>query len=150
MQWYQFEPGAGVGVVRRMCAWQTNSYEFYAKSPDLASMLLEVIHSDVCGPMQTSTFGGKRYFVTFIDEYSHYCVVYLLKSKSEVAEKFAQFVALAETQTGLRVRTLRIYNRGEYITSKMSKFCTNHGIMQRFTPPYTPQLNCRKNEPSTG
>ena len=52
------------------------------------------------------TFSGKRYFATFIDEYSHLCVVILLKSKSEVATKFAEFVAWAETQTGKRVKTL--------------------------------------------
>ncbi|GMF45581.1 unnamed protein product [Phytophthora lilii] len=60
--------------------------------------------------MQTSTFGGKRYFVTFIDEYSHFCVVYLLRNKSEVADKFAEFVAFAETQTGKVVKTLRSDN----------------------------------------
>ena len=65
------------------------------KSPDQAKKLLEVIHSDVCEPMQTTTFRGKRYFVTFIDEYFHYCVVFLLKKKSEVAPKFAEFVAWA-------------------------------------------------------
>ena len=52
-------------------------------------MLLEDIHSDVFGLMKTPTFGGKRYFVTFIDEYSHYCVVFLLQNKFEVAIKFA-------------------------------------------------------------
>ena len=58
-----------------------------------------------------------------------------------MTENFAQFVALAETQTGLRVRTRRSDNDGEYISSKKFKFCANHGIMQRFTPPYTPQLH---------
>uniref|UniRef100_A0AAV1VI65 Integrase catalytic domain-containing protein n=1 Tax=Peronospora matthiolae TaxID=2874970 RepID=A0AAV1VI65_9STRA len=62
--------------------------------------LLEVIHSDVCGPMSMATFSGKRYFMTFIDDKSRYCVVYLLKSKSEVAAKFMEYAAMAETQTG--------------------------------------------------
>ncbi|GMG39212.1 unnamed protein product [Aspergillus oryzae] len=87
---------------------------YMPKSPNHAKKLLEVVHSDVCGPMQTSTFGGKRYFVTFIDEYSHFCVVYLLRNKSEVADKFAEFVAFAETQTGKVVKTLRSDNGGEY------------------------------------
>ena len=65
-----------------------------------------MIHSDVCGPMSVATFSGKRYFVTFIDDKSRYCMVYLLKNKSEVATKFAEFVALAETQTGKQVKTL--------------------------------------------
>ncbi|KAG3044231.1 hypothetical protein PI125_g27222 [Phytophthora idaei] len=111
------------------------------KSPKHARKLLEVIHSDVCGPMQTSTFSGKRYFVTFIDEYSHFCVVYLLRNKSEVADKFAGFVALAETQTGKVVETLRSDNGGGYTSGEMAKFCKRHGIHQKFTPPYTPKSN---------
>ncbi|POM79706.1 Integrase catalytic core protein [Phytophthora palmivora] len=101
---------------------------YMPKSPNHAKKLLEVIHSDVCGPMKTSTFSGKKYFVTFIDEYSQFCVVYLLRNKSEVAAKFAEFVAFAETQTGGRVRTLRVKqlrsdNGGEYKSREMAKFC---------------------------
>ncbi|KAG6616434.1 gag-pol polyprotein [Phytophthora cinnamomi] len=70
---------------------------YMLKSQNRAKKLLEVIHSDVCGPMKTQTFSGKKYFATFIDEYSHFCVVYLLQNKSEVAAKFAKFVAFAET-----------------------------------------------------
>ncbi|KAG6615828.1 retrovirus-related pol polyprotein from transposon tnt 1-94 [Phytophthora cinnamomi] len=91
--------------------------------------------------MAKSTFGGKRYFVTFIDDKSHFCVVYLMRNKSEVAAKFAEFVALAETQTGKRVKTLRSDNGGEYTSREMAKFCSDRGIVQKFTPPYTPQLN---------
>ena len=66
--------------------------------PNRAKEVLEVIHSDICGPMQTATLSGKPDFFTFIDENSHYCVTYLLKNNSEVAEKFAHFVALVETR----------------------------------------------------
>ncbi|KAG6590589.1 Gag-Pol polyprotein [Phytophthora cinnamomi] len=114
---------------------------YMKSSPNRAKQVLEVVHSDVCGPMQTSTFGGKRYFVTFIDDKSHFCVVYLMRNKSEVAAKFAEFVALAETQTGKRVKTLRSDNGGEYTSREMAKFCSDRGIVQKFTPPYTPQLN---------
>ena len=103
--------------------------------------MLEVIHSDVCGPMQTPTFSGKRYFVTFIDDKYHFCKVFLLRNKSEVAAKFSDFVAFAETQTGNRVKSLRSDNGGEYTSGNMAKFCSAHGIVQTFTPPYTPQLN---------
>ena len=114
----------------------------YAKSSlNRAKQVLEVIHSDVCGPMQTPTFSGKRYFVTFIDDKSHFCKVYLLSNKSEVPAKFADFVAFAETQTGKRIKTIRSDNGGEYTSRDMAKFCSDRGIVQTFTPPYTPQLN---------
>uniref|UniRef100_A0AAV1UD57 Retrovirus-related Pol polyprotein from transposon TNT 1-94 n=1 Tax=Peronospora matthiolae TaxID=2874970 RepID=A0AAV1UD57_9STRA len=85
---------------------------FQSNTTARTSKLLEVIHSDVCGPMSMATFSGKRYFVTFIDDKSRYCVVYLLKSKSEVAAKFMEYAAMAETQTGKRVKYLQSDNGG--------------------------------------
>lgn len=54
--------------------------------------VLEVISSDVCGPLSPATYDGCRYFVTFIDHYSHFSAVYLIKSKAEVLEKFKSYV----------------------------------------------------------
>ncbi|TYZ67568.1 hypothetical protein PybrP1_000198, partial [[Pythium] brassicae (nom. inval.)] len=114
---------------------------FQSTASERAKNVLDVVHSDVCGPMQTTTFSDKRYFVTFIDDKSRFCVVFLLRSKSEVLDKFVQFVKFAETQTGRRVKVLRSDNGGEYVSSKFAAFCSNQGIVQQFTPPYTPQLN---------
>lgn len=91
--------------------------------------------------MQTSTFGGKRYFATFIDDKLRYCAVVLLPQKSEVVDKFVQFAKWDETQTGRRIKVLRCDNGGEYKSAKMAKICADRGIVQQFTPPYTPQLN---------
>ena len=52
---------------------------------------LELVHSDVCGPLQTESIGGSRYFVTFIDDYSRCVSVYFIKHKTEVFEKFKFF-----------------------------------------------------------
>ena len=53
-----------------------------------------------------------------------------MKKKSEVATKFAEFVALAETQTGNRVKTLICDNGGEYTAGDMVTFCTKNGIVE--------------------
>ncbi|CAI5740019.1 unnamed protein product [Peronospora destructor] len=53
---------------------------------------LDVVHSVVCGPMQTATFSDKRYFVTLIDDKSRFCV-----EQVESAAQFIQFVKFAET-----------------------------------------------------
>lgn len=58
-----------------------------------ASDKLELIHSDFYGPMNTQAKGGFEYFVTFIDDYSKYEYVYLLRCKSECFEKFKEFKA---------------------------------------------------------
>ena len=49
-----------------------------------ATCILQLIHSDVCGPMQTTSFGNHLYFVSFIDDYSRHAWVYPLKAKSKV------------------------------------------------------------------
>ena len=60
-------------------------------SSEKASDLSELIHSDVCGPMSTTTRGGFHYFVTFTNDFSRYGYVYLMKHKSETFEKFKEF-----------------------------------------------------------
>jgi hypothetical protein len=62
-----------------------------------ATKPLEIMDSDVCGPMRTTSLGGARYFVTYIDDFSTTVWVYLLKSKGECLEKFKEFKALVET-----------------------------------------------------
>ena len=63
---------------------------------------LERIHSDVCGPMPTESFGEKKYFVTFIDDFSRCCKVYFMRHKSEVLDKFKEY-----NECGLNIDTLR-------------------------------------------
>jgi len=59
--------------------------------PERASDLLELVHTDVCGPMSTTARGGFQYFITFTDDFSRYEYVYLMKHKSETFEKFKEF-----------------------------------------------------------
>ena len=61
---------------------------FPNQSMNRAIEILQIIHSDVCGPMQVDSMGGSRYMLTFIDDFSQYCTVYLIKSKDEVLTKF--------------------------------------------------------------
>ena len=71
-----------------------------------AKDLLEIIHSDVCGPFSEMARGGFVYFITFIDDLSRYGHLFLMKHKSESFEKFKEFKAQAENQTGKSIKTL--------------------------------------------
>ena len=53
----------------------------------ISTKKLKLVHTDICGPMQTKSFGGSRYFITFADDYSRCCKVYFMKEKSEALEK---------------------------------------------------------------
>jgi len=56
--------------------------------------------------MKTTSLGGTRYFVTFIDDFSRKTHVYLLKAKGEVFDKFKEYKALVENQIGMNIKTL--------------------------------------------
>ena len=63
----------------------------FSGSMERATDLLEIIHTDVCGPMNVEAPGGYRYFLTFTDDLSRYGYIYLMKHKYETFEKFKEF-----------------------------------------------------------
>ena len=77
---------------------------------------LEIVHSDICGPMQTSSKGGCNYFLTFIDYYSRKTWVYFLKHKYDAFSCFQQFKALMENQSGHHIKILRMDRGDEYVS----------------------------------
>ena len=72
--------------------------------------MLDLIHSDVCGPIPSTYLSGYGYYVTFIDDYSRNTWIYFFKTKSEVFGKFKEFKALIENHSEKRIKTLRSDN----------------------------------------
>ena len=68
----------------------------FVKEPWRAKFSLELVHTNVCGPMNISSIGGNKYFLTFIDDFSRKTWIYLLKSKDEVFHCFKIFKAFVE------------------------------------------------------
>lgn len=116
---------------------------FPKKSLSESKAALDLIHTDVCGPMRTETPGGKRYFVTFMDDYSGFTYVHLLKHKSEVMDTMKQFIALCENKFGRKPKTIRSDRGGEYTGSKITDFTKSSGIQIQLTAAYSPQQNGR-------
>ena len=102
---------------------------------------LQLVHSDVCGPMQTQSIGGAKYFVTFIDDYTRCCAVYFMKHKSEVLEKFKEFEVTTTNAAGRGIGTLRTDNGGEYLSSAFQNYLKEKGIRHELTVPHSPQQN---------
>ncbi|GAU23070.1 hypothetical protein TSUD_183690 [Trifolium subterraneum] len=82
-----------------------NSFSKDAKSKTKA--ILEVVYSDVCGPIQVESIGGNKYFVTFIDDFSRKLWTYLIKKKSDVLDVFIKYKSMVERQSGHKLKTLR-------------------------------------------
>ncbi|MCO5596690.1 hypothetical protein L7F22_050758 [Adiantum nelumboides] len=106
-----------------------------------ATRKLQLVHSDVCGPMRTSSVGNSLYFVSFIDDFSRFCWVYPLKAKSHVFAIFQRYVSMVENETGCKVQTLRTDRGGEYMSGAFKDFLGKKGIKHQCTMPYTPQQN---------
>lgn len=102
---------------------------------------LQVVHSDVCGPMETPTLSGNRYFVTFVDEFSRMTWVFLIKFKSEVLELFKKYKKRVENESERRIKLLRTDGGGEYTSHEFNKYCSDQGIIHEITAPHTPQHN---------
>lgn len=85
------------------------------KNERRASRPLELIHSDVCGPMEETSIGGSRYFILFIDDYSRRLSIYFLKNKSEALDAFETYKSYVEKHTGYQILALRFDNGREYV-----------------------------------
>lgn len=102
---------------------------------------LEVIHSDVCGPMENLSIGGSRYYVLFDDDYSRMAFIYFMKTKSEVFNFFKEFQSMVEKQKDRKIKILRTDNGGEFCSQDFERYLKQQGILHQKTNAYTPQQN---------
>jgi hypothetical protein len=76
--------------------------------------VLELIHTDICGPFPTVTRNGHVYFISFIDDYLRYDYIYLIKEKAQVLDTFKSFKSEVELQLNKRIKDVRSNHGGEY------------------------------------
>jgi len=105
-----------------------------------ATQILETIHSDVIGPIQKSAT-GKRYILTFIDEYSRKSWIFLLESKSIIPRTIINFFIYLNNQFNYKIKNFHSDQGTEYNNKKVLNFCKENGIVKTFSPPYNPQNN---------
>lgn len=76
---------------------------FPKASESKSNEILDLVHCDLCGPMQNKTPSGNRYFLTMIDDYSRYCTVFFIPSKDLAFDKIKEFIEQSENQFGKRM-----------------------------------------------
>jgi transposase InsO family protein len=100
------------------------------------------LHTDICGPLDPiSFFGGNKYFITFIDDFSRKSWVYFLKEKSSALVVFKNFKALAEAKSNCKLVAVRSDRGGEYTSNAFQEFCRKNGIRHQLIVAYSPQQN---------
>lgn len=105
------------------------------------SNLLDLIHTDVCGPMRVESLNRSRYFIEFIDDKSRWCEVRFMRTKAESFETMTQYVALVENQKGCTVKCMQSDNAKEFVSHEFTDYLKNRGIARRLTIPHNPEQN---------
>ena len=100
---------------------------------------LELIHTDLWGPTSTPSSHGHRYYIHFIDAYSRFTWIYMIKHKSEAFQVFLHFKSQVELQKGHKIKVVQSDWGGEY--RSFTQYLTSNGIIHRISCPYTLEQN---------
>ncbi|KAL0406291.1 UNVERIFIED_CONTAM: Retrovirus-related Pol polyprotein from transposon TNT 1-94 [Sesamum latifolium] len=107
----------------------------------IAHGLLDLVHTDVYGPLSILARGGFSYLIIFTDDHSRYGYVYLMRYKYEAFGRFKEYRLEVENQTNRKIKALRSDRGGEYLSGEFIDYLKENGILSQWTPPRTPQLN---------
>nr|CCI55318.1 PH01B001I13.14 [Phyllostachys edulis] len=84
---------------------------------------------------------GPWYFLLLVDDFSRVMWVYMLQKKEDAKVFFHKFVELVETQNDHKLKAIRSYRGGEFLSSDFGEIFDQKGITRYFTAPYSPQQN---------
>ena len=102
---------------------------------------LQLVHSDLGGPMSEPSRGGALYFGTFTDDFSRWTDVVFLQKKSDLLSEYKKWVTQAQLHTGTKNKIMRSDNGGEYVSNAFKALHDENGTMHQTTVPDTPQQN---------
>src|ERR1700677_1755559 len=122
----------GCAVAKSMCQ------PFSPSKSKQTTEILQVVHSDLAGPLQTRSIQGSTYIATFIDDHSKHAILYFLKSKDQLFEALKMYLAWAETQPSHKMRTLHTDQGGEYMAGQVQALLKERGIEHQTTMPGSP------------
>ncbi len=106
----------------------------FTEKGEQANDHLGLVHTDVCGLMSKMSRGGFSYFITFIDNFSRFGYVYLMRYKFETFEKFKEFKNEVENQLEKKIKTLRSDRGREYLSFEFADYLRQCGILPQLTP----------------
>ena len=103
---------------------------------------MEIVGWDIFGPCTSPSFGGHHYCAVFVDHFSRYCWVYMLKDKSEMPDIVKQFVAdTALIRKDNPLLCLRRDNAGENVSRVLEVWLRDKGIRSEKSTPHEPWQN---------
>ncbi|GJR64413.1 retrovirus-related pol polyprotein from transposon TNT 1-94 [Tanacetum coccineum] len=113
-----------------------------AKNVVSTSRCLELLHMDLFGPSVVQSYGGNRYTLVIVDDYSRYTWTRFLKNKTEAFDHFEIFSKRIQNQLGCTIVSIRTDHGREFDNEvQFGEFCNANGITHNFSAPHTPQSN---------
>ncbi|GJS13721.1 retrovirus-related pol polyprotein from transposon TNT 1-94 [Tanacetum coccineum] len=113
-----------------------------AKNIVLTTRCLELLHMDLFGPSAVRSYGGNRYTLVIVDDYSRYTWTRFLKDKTEAFDQFKIFSKKIQNQLGCTIVSIRTDHGREFDNEvQFGEFCNANGITHNFSAPRTPQSN---------
>lgn len=107
-----------------------------------ASAPLQLVHVDVAGPLRAENkSGGERYFMAIVDDYSRYCLPFLMKHKSEVVTHYTHFNRVVTTKFRRGIAACRTDNESIFVSHAFESHLRSQGTVHQLTQPHHPQQN---------
>ena len=104
----------------------------------MTNALLELVHTDIWGPINIRVRGGYEYFIIFTDDQSRYGYVYLMQHKFEAFEKFKEFRDEVEKKLDTHIKAIRSDRGDEYLSNEFIDHLVQNEILSQLTVPGTP------------
>ncbi|GJY72322.1 retrovirus-related pol polyprotein from transposon TNT 1-94 [Tanacetum coccineum] len=113
-----------------------------AKNVVSTTRCLELLHMDLFGPFAVQSYGGNRYTLVIVDDYSRYTWTRFLKDKTEAFDQLEIFSRKIQNQFGCSIVSIRTDHGREFDNEvQFGEFCNASGITHNFSAPRTPQSN---------
>ena len=90
--------------------------------------ILEIVHTDLCGPIDVQSYKGDKYIMLFVDDYSRMMTIMFLKHKFDAFQMFKWYLGRVEKEKGKSMKCLRLDRGGEFTSNKFEMFCNDRGI----------------------
>ena len=101
----------------------------FSPSEHVSVASFDLVHSDVWGPAPSSSLGGFSYYICFVDDFSRYTWLYLMRSRSDVFSIYCQFTQMIHTQFGKRIKVFRSDGAREYLSTSFRDLFSSHDTL---------------------
>ena len=101
----------------------------FSSSESISDASFDLVHSNIWGPGPCSSLDGFSYYVCFVDDFSRYTWLYLLRSRSDVLSIYRQFIEMVYTQFGKHIKVFRSDGSREYLFNAFRDLLSSHGTL---------------------